>query len=177
MATKKKEVTVELDFSLTPTAGANKRKKRLGCGNGSGHGKTCGKGHKGQRSRSGQKRPYVGFEGGQMPLARRLPKRGFNNAKFALITKSITIDDLNIFNDGDTVNLEALKKNKIVRSVVERVKIISGGELAKKLKIEVYNVSESAMNTLKKAGCEINISKKEVQKDKKKNKKSKKKEE
>lgn len=144
-------------FELHPNNGSSKKLNRVGRGNGSGNGKTCGKGQKGQKCRKGRTRPYVGFEGGQMPLTRRLPKRGFCNQKFAKVTKSITIDTLNKFKDGEEVTLETLKAKKLVRNKVQRVKIIAGGELKSKVNVKVYAVSKGAEEDLKKAGATVTL--------------------
>src|ERR687895_2506550 len=100
--------------NLKPRPGSKHRVKRLGCGESSGHGKTSGKGHKGQKARSGGSL-RLGFEGGQMPLIRRLPKRGFNNAAFHKHYAVVNLDDLNRFEAGTTVNEQLLRESKLVR--------------------------------------------------------------
>ena len=119
---------------LSPVEGARHAKKRVGRGTGSGTGKTAGKGHKGQNSRSGGGvRP--GFEGGQTPLFKRLPKRGFTNVsrkEYAVVN----VEQLNCFNDGDTVNLEVLIKAGFVKKVNDGVKVLGNGQLTKKLKVK-----------------------------------------
>src|SRR5436853_5498846 len=114
--------------NLRPRPGSRHRVKRLGCGESSGHGKTSGKGHKGQKARSGGS-IRLGFEGGQMPLIRRLPKRGFNNAAFHKTYAIVNLDDLNQFKAGTTVNEQALRQSKLVRSDVYGIKILGNGEL------------------------------------------------
>lgn len=140
---------------LRPAPGANKDRKRLGRGSGSGHGTTAGKGTKGQKARSGGgTRP--GFEGGQMPLNRRLPKRGFNNAKFATVYETVNLEVIsNNFNDGDLVNFVTLKEKGIVKGNKDGIKVLGDGEITKKLKLEVDKISGSAKEKAEKAGCEV----------------------
>jgi large subunit ribosomal protein L15 len=130
--------------------------KRLGCGESSGHGKTSGKGHKGQKARSGGS-IRLGFEGGQMPLIRRLPKRGFNNAAFHQTYAIINLSDLNQFKAGTLVNEELLRESKLVRGDVAGVKILGDGELKHALKIEADKVSESAKAKIEQAGGTITV--------------------
>jgi len=125
--------------------------KRLGCGESSGHGKTSGKGHKGQKARSGGS-IRLGFEGGQMPLIRRLPKRGFNNAAFHATYAIVNLSDLNEFKAGTVVNEELLRESKLVRGDVAGIKILGDGDLKHALKIEADKVSESARAKIEKAG-------------------------
>jgi large subunit ribosomal protein L15 len=145
------------DFQLHPNKNCNRKKNRVGRGPASGNGKTCGKGEKGQKSRKGRKRPYVGFEGGQMPLARRLPKRGFTNIH-AIPTGELKVELLNIFNDGELVNIETLKEKKLIRNIFQRVKIIAGGEFSKKLNINVYNVTKGAKTIIDNSGSTLVLS-------------------
>ncbi|MBR1481449.1 MAG: 50S ribosomal protein L15 [Ruminococcus sp.] len=121
---------------LSPVEGSKKRSKRIGRGHGSGWGKTSGKGQKGQKSRSGGSiRP--GFEGGQMPLQRRVPKRGFNNI-FAKNVVAVNLSVLNRkFNDGDTVNCETLKAAGVIKNGFDAVKVLGNGKLEKKLNVEL----------------------------------------
>ena len=127
---------------LSPVAGSVKQVKRKGRGIGSGRGKTAGRGHKGQNSRSGGGvRP--GFEGGQMPLHRRLPKRGFTNI-FATRYAVINVSDLNIFSDGAIVGIEDLKAERLVKKLYDGVKILGGGDLTKKLTVRVSAFSQTA---------------------------------
>jgi len=110
--------------NLSPRPGSKKRRKRLGSGESSGHGKTSGKGHKGQKARSGGS-IRLGFEGGQMPLIRRLPKRGFNNAAFKTRYGIVNLDDLNDFADGATIDEAVLRKEGLVRGNIDGVKILA----------------------------------------------------
>src|SRR5258708_27821536 len=136
--------------------GSRHRVKRLGCGESSGHGKTSGKGHKGQKARSGGS-IRLGFEGGQMPLIRRLPKRGFNNAAFHKNFAIVNLSDLNEFKAGTVVNEEMLRESKLVRGDVAGIKILGDGELKHALKIEADKVSESAKTKIEKAGGTITM--------------------
>ena len=140
--------------TLAPRPGAKKRRKRLGSGESSGTGKTSGKGHKGQKARSGGS-IRLGFEGGQMPLIRRLPKRGFNNAAFKLRIAIVNLDDLNEFADGATVDEAALRKAGLVRGTIDGVKILARGELTKKVTISVAKFSEVAKRKIEAAGGTI----------------------
>lgn len=140
--------------NLSPRPGAKKRRKRLGSGESSGKGKTSGKGHKGQKARSGGS-IRLGFEGGQMPLIRRLPKRGFNNAAFKLRYAVVNLDDLNDFADGATVDEAALRKEGLVRGTIDGVKILARGEITKKLVISGAKFSEAAKRKIEAAGGSI----------------------
>ncbi len=140
---------------LAPTEGSVTPAWRKGRGAGSGNGKTAGKGHKGQNARSGGGvRP--GFEGGQIPLYRRLPKRGFNN-KFAAEYAVINVDKLNAFENGETVNAEALINKGIIRKAYDGVKVLGGGELTKKLTVEAKIFSASAAEKIKAAGGKTEV--------------------
>ncbi len=135
---------------LSPAAGATKKAKRKGRGAGSGNGKTAGYGHKGQLARSGHKPAY--FEGGQLPLARRLPKRGFNNI-FATIYAEVKISDLNErFADGATVDTQALIDSGLIKKTLDGVKVLGNGELNKKLTVKVKAFTASAKEKIEKAG-------------------------
>ncbi len=141
---------------LHPAPGAKRSRKRVGRGPGSGTGKTAGKGHKGQKSRTGYSRRF-GFEGGQMPLARRLPKRGFTNV-FRVEYQVVNLRDLDrVFADGDTVSPEALAAKGLVRGGKRRVKVLGDGELGKKLAVQAHKFSASARAGIEKAGgsCEV----------------------
>jgi len=141
---------------LHPAPGAKKSRKRIGRGPGSGTGKTAGKGHKGQKSRSGYSRRY-GFEGGQMPLVRRIPKRGFCNI-FRVEFQVVNLKDLErLFADGDTVSVETLVEKGLVRGGKRPVKVLGDGELTKKLTVQVQKFSASARSGIEKAGgsCEV----------------------
>ncbi len=140
--------------TLSPRPGAKKRRKRLGSGESSGKGKTSGKGHKGQKARSGGS-IRLGFEGGQMPLIRRLPKRGFNNAAFKLLYAIVNLDDLNEFADGAKVDEAALREHGLVRGKVDGVKILARGELTRKLTITGAKFSDAAKRKIEAAGGAI----------------------
>ena len=130
-----------------------KSRKRVGRGPGSGHGKTCGRGHKGQGSRAGFSL-HPTFEGGQMPLVRRIPKRGFNN-RWALKVAIVNIGELDKrFSDGDEVNIETLKAKNLAQGSFDVLKVLGNGELTKKLKISAHRFSKSAKEKIDKAGGE-----------------------
>jgi large subunit ribosomal protein L15 len=138
--------------NLKPRAGSKHRKKRLGCGESSGHGKTSGRGGKGQSARSGSS-IRIGFEGGQMPLIRRLPKRGFNNNQFRTSYLPVDLDTLNQFDDGATVDESILRSSGAARGQkLLRVKILGDGELTKKLHVKVAAFSATARAAIEKAG-------------------------
>ena len=141
--------------TLQPNPGAKHRKKRLGCGESSGHGKTCCKGNKGQNARSGGSiRP--GFEGGQMPLYRRLPKKGFSNAQFRRIVAAVNVSDLeDLFEAGDTVNEESLLARGLVDGRYKAIKILGNGELTKALVVDVEEISAGARAKIEGAGGKI----------------------
>ena len=137
-------------FELSPAEGSRKDAYRKGRGAASGNGKTAGKGHKGQKARSGGGvRP--GFEGGQMPLARRIPKRGFNNI-FATKYVGINVDALNRFEDGSVVDEAAIVKAGLVKKTLDGVKILGRGELTKNLTVKVTAFSATAKEKIEKAG-------------------------
>ena len=140
---------------VKPRPGAKQRRKRLGCGESSGKGKTCGKGHKGQMARAGRGiRP--GFEGGQMPMHRRLPKKGFNNAKFKEVVEVVNVGELNAaFQDGAVVNEVALREIGLVSRSCDTVKVLGSGEISVKLTIEGAKVSAAAREKIEKAGGSI----------------------
>ena len=139
---------------LKPAAGSNKPAKRKGRGAASGNGKTAGYGHKGQKARSGAKK--AGFEGGQMPLQRRLPKRGFNNI-FATVYTTVKVSDLNRFEDGAVVDTAALLKAGLIRKVNEGVKVLGNGDLTKKLTVEAAAFTASAKEKIEKAGGKAEV--------------------
>jgi large subunit ribosomal protein L15 len=136
---------------LKTRPGSKHRVKRLGCGESSGHGKTSGKGHKGQKARSGGS-IRLGFEGGQMPLIRRLPKRGFNNAAFKTSYALVNLADLEQFADGLQVTEALLREKGLVNGRFDGLKILGRGELTKKLTVEADKFSESARQAIEKAG-------------------------
>jgi large subunit ribosomal protein L15 len=140
--------------NFRPRPGSRHRVKRLGCGESSGHGKTSGKGHKGQKARSGGS-IRLGFEGGQMPLIRRLPKRGFNNAAFHKNYAIVNLADLNEFKAGTIVSEQLLRESKLVRGHVVGIKILGGGELKHGLTVEADKVSAAAREKIEKAGGKI----------------------
>jgi large subunit ribosomal protein L15 len=130
-----------------------KARKRVGRGPGSGHGKTCGRGHKGQGSRAGFSL-HPTFEGGQMPLVRRIPKRGFNN-RWALTVAIVNIGELDKrFEDGDEINIETLKAKNLAKGTFDVLKVLGDGELTKKLKVSAHRFSKSAKDKIEKAGGE-----------------------
>jgi large subunit ribosomal protein L15 len=140
---------------LKPRPGAKHRRKRLGQGESSGHGKTSGRGGKGQTARSGSSiRP--GFEGGQMPLIRRIPKRGFNNARFATRYLPVNIEDLNRFDDGARVDEKAMRNAGLANGNLG-VKILGDGELTKKLIVSAHGFSAKAKAQIESKGgtCEL----------------------
>jgi len=141
--------------TLKPNSGAKHRVKRLGCGESSGLGKTCGRGHKGQKSRSGGGvRP--GFEGGQMPLHRRLPKRGFNNTRFQDKIAVVNVSDLEArFEENASVNMESLKAVRLIKGTYDAVKVLGNGNISKKLTVEGCKVSKSAQEKIEKAGGSV----------------------
>jgi large subunit ribosomal protein L15 len=136
---------------LKPRPGAKHRVKRLGCGESSGHGKTSGKGHKGQKARSGGS-IRLGFEGGQMPLIRRLPKRGFGNGAFRATYAIINLVDLEKFDADTHVTEEFLRNKGLLKGSVDGVKVLGRGELTKKLTVEADKFSESARQKIEQAG-------------------------
>ena len=142
--------------------GSKHRVKRLGCGESSGHGKTSGKGHKGQKARSGGSL-RLGFEGGQMPLIRRLPKRGFNNAAFHKNYAVVNLSDLSSFKEGTVVNEQLLRESNLVRGNGAGLKILGDGELKHALSIEADKVSASAREKIEKAGGSVTLRQKPVQ--------------
>ena len=148
---------------LKPNPGAKHRRKRLGCGESSGHGKTSGKGHKGQKARSGGSiRP--GFEGGQMPLIRRLPKRGFNNVNFKIAYGIVNLDDLEKrFDDGAAINEKLLRGAGVIRGTLDGVKVLGRGGVNKKFHLEVDSISTSAREKIEKAGGTITLISKKVE--------------
>lgn len=144
--------------NLKPNPGAKHRKKRLGCGESSGLGKTSGRGHKGQKSRSGGGvRP--GFEGGQMPLARRLPKRGFSNLQFRDTVAIVNVSQLEQYFDADAeVNEETLRQVGLVKGQCDKVKVLGQGDITKSLKVSVNLASASAKVKIEKAGGSLELS-------------------
>ncbi len=141
---------------LKPNEGSVKNRKRIGRGPGSGTGKTSGKGHKGQNARSGGGvRP--GFEGGQLPLFRRLPKRGFSNSMFKKEYAIINLDDLNRFNDGDVVTPELLIELGIVKKQLCGIKVLGNGTLEKKVTVRAHKFSDSAKEKIEALGGKVEV--------------------
>lgn len=136
---------------LQPRPGAKHRRKRLGSGESSGHGKTSGRGGKGQSARSGSS-IRIGFEGGQMPLIRRIPKRGFNNAAFATRYVPVNLSDLNQFEDGATVDSAVLRQMGIAKGVGTGIKILGRGQLQRRLSVKAAAFSASAKEAIEKLG-------------------------
>lgn len=141
---------------LKPNEGSVQTRKRVGRGPGSGLGKTSGKGHKGQNARSGGGvRP--GFEGGQLPLFRRLPKRGFNNYEFRTEYAIVNVGDLNDFKDGSVIELSNLKESGLVKKEKDGIKILGNGELTKKLTVKANKFSSTAKQKIENAGGKIEV--------------------
>ena len=141
--------------NLKPAEGSTKTRKRIGRGPGSGLGGTSTRGHKGAKSRSGYKQK-IGFEGGQMPLYRRLPKRGFTNRNSKEII-AINVDILNRFEDGAEVTVESLLASSAISKAGDGVKILGNGELTKKLTVKVNAVSETAKSKIEAAGGTVEL--------------------
>ncbi|HOK96125.1 MAG TPA: 50S ribosomal protein L15 [Anaerohalosphaeraceae bacterium] len=146
-----------LSNEITQNVGAHPKRKRVGRGRGSGHGKTCGRGHKGNASRSGSSMPLT-FEGGQMQLFRRLPKRGFNNAQFSVRYEVVNLSQLErVFSDGTDVGLNELVEAGLVGSRKSRVKILGDGELTKKLNVTAHKFSKSAQEKISGCGGSVKV--------------------
>lgn len=139
---------------LKPRPGAKHRRKRVGCGESSGHGKTSGRGHKGQKARSGGS-IRLGFEGGQMPLIRRLPKRGFNHNAFKTVYAIVNVDDLEQFDSGARVNRELLEQRGLIKGRFDGIKILGRGKLTKSLTVEAHKFSATARQQIEAAGGSI----------------------
>lgn len=142
--------------NLRPRPGSRHRVKRLGCGESSGHGKTSGKGTKGQKARSGGS-IRLGFEGGQMPLIRRLPKRGFNNAAFHKHFAVVNVSDLNAFKAGTVVDEQLLRESNLVRGHFAGIKVLGDGEVKHELKVQVDKISTTAREKIEKAGGMVTL--------------------
>ena len=141
--------------NLKPSSGSLKSKKRVGRGDSSGHGNTAGRGTKGQRSRSGSK---IGayFEGGQMPLSRRVPKRGFRSV-FRKRYAIINVEQLNRFNDGETIAPERLIEDGMIKKIMNGLKILSKGEINKKINVKAHKFSKEAINKIESAGGKVEV--------------------
>lgn len=140
---------------LSPAKGSRKKRKRVGRGPGSGHGKTSCRGHKGQKARSGGNIP-PGFEGGQMPLQRRLPKRGFTNI-FKKHYTLVHLRDLKRFSQDANIDTEALKNAGLLKSVKDKVKLLGNGEISHPVVIKVHKASQSAIEKIQAAGGKVEI--------------------
>ena len=141
---------------LAPAKGSVKKAFRKGRGPASGNGKTCGRGHKGQNSRSGGGvRP--GFEGGQMPLQRRLPKRGFNNYNFATRYVTVNLEDLNRFEDGAVVDAASLKEIGLIKKTLDGVKVLGRGEVTKKLTVKANAFTQTAKQGIESSGGKAEV--------------------
>ena len=141
---------------LEKNIGATHAKKRVGRGSGSGLGKTSGRGQKGQKARSGGSINPV-FEGGQLPLYRRIPKRGFKNAKFRTVYATINVEDLNVFEDGTVVTPALLKDTGLLKKQLDGVKVLGNGKLEKKITIQASKFSASALEQIKHAGSKAEV--------------------
>ncbi len=143
-------------FELKAVAGAKTTSKRKGRGVGTGNGKTGGKGHKGQNARAGGGvRP--GFEGGQMPLYMRMPKRGFNNKEFATYYAEVNVSSLNVFEDGQVVNFETLKEKGIIKKELDGVAILGTGDINKKLTVQAKRFTKTASGKIEAAGGKVEV--------------------
>ncbi|MDF2984842.1 MAG: ribosomal protein bacterial/organelle [Eubacterium sp.] len=143
-------------FELQPAPGSKKLPNRKGRGIGTGNGKTAGKGHKGQNARAGGGvRP--GFEGGQMPLYMRLPKRGFNNYEFANKYTEVNVSELNIFEDGTVVTEELFKSSGLAKKIIDGVAILGNGELTKKLTVQAAKFTKTATAKIEAAGGKVEV--------------------
>jgi len=140
---------------LSPAEGSRKKRKRVGRGPGSGHGKTCCRGHKGQRSRSGGGvRP--GFEGGQMPLHRRLPKRGFNNI-FRKEYNILNVEDLNQFEPNAFLDAEAFKQAGLIKKIMDGIKLLGTGEITRPVVVRIQKVSKTAKEKIEASGGKVEL--------------------
>jgi large subunit ribosomal protein L15 len=140
-----------LNHEITSIAGKHTRRRRVGRGSGSGHGKTCGRGHKGAGSRAGSISVSL-YEGGQMPLFRRLPKRGFNNYNFANRCEIVNVCQLERFEDGAIVGVEQLSGAGLIDSIKSKVKILGKGDLTKKLQVTAHKFSRNAEQKIAASG-------------------------
>ena len=141
---------------LEKNIGATHAKKRVGRGPGSGLGKTSGRGQKGQKARSGVSISPV-FEGGQSPLYRRIPKRGFTNGKFKVRFATVNVSELNVFDDGTVVTPALLKEKRIIRKELDGVQVLGNGSLTKKLTIQANKFSESALKKIEESGSKAEV--------------------
>jgi len=142
-------------YELAPSAGTTKDAKRVGRGHGSGSGKTSGRGHKGQNARSGGG-VRLGFEGGQMPIYRRLPKRGFTNI-FATNYAEVKVSDFNIFEDGAVVDAKALKEAGVIKKACDGIKVLGNGSIEKKITVQAKKFTASAKEKIEAAGGKAEV--------------------
>lgn len=141
---------------LRPAEGSTHKKKRKGRGTATGQGKTSGRGQDGQKARAGGG-VRIGFEGGQMPLARRLPKRGFSNARFKTVYSIVNVEDLNVFESNAIVSPETLKEAGFIKRVLDNVKILGDGDLTVALTVKAHKVSKSAEEKIISAGGKVEV--------------------
>ena len=144
------------EWQITSVAGKHKARKRLGRGSGSGHGKTCGRGHKGSRSRSGARRSGE-HEGGQIPMFRRMPKRGFSNFDFADRYEVVNVSQLERFEDGSVVSLQQFSDVGLIDSGKSKVKILGGGALTKRLQVTAHKFSKAAEQKITDCGGTVQL--------------------
>lgn len=144
------------EWQITSVAGKHKARKRLGRGSGSGHGKTCGRGHKGSRSRSGADRSGL-REGGQIPIFRRMPKRGFSNSDFARRYKVVNVSQLERFEDGSVVSLQQFSDVGLIDRGTSKVKILGGGALTKRLQVTAHKFSKAAEQKITDCGGTVQL--------------------
>ena len=145
-----------LNYEITSVAGKHKAHRRVGRGTGTGRGKTCGRGHKGSGSRAGSSSVSL-YEGGQMPLFRRLPKRGFNNYNFATRYEIVNVSQLERFEDGATIGAEQLSQAGLIGSIKNRIKVLGDGELTKKLEIIANKFSRTAEQKIVASGGTVKV--------------------
>ena len=144
------------EWQITSVAGKHKSRKRIGRGTSSGHGKTSGRGHKGSRSRAGAMRASL-YEGGQIPIFRRMPKRGFSNFDFARRYEIVNVSQLERFQDGSVVDLQQLSETGLINSCDSRVKILGSGALTKRLQVAAHRFSKSAEQKITGCGGTVQI--------------------
>jgi large subunit ribosomal protein L15 len=144
-----------INHEITSIAGRNPKRKRVGRGTGSGHGKTCGRGTKGSLSRAGAM-VFSLYEGGQIPLYRRLPKRGFSNFQFAPRFEIVNICQLERFEDGASIGPEQLSQAGLINSIKSKIKILGNGDLTKKLQVTAHRFSKSAQQKISAIGGTVN---------------------
>jgi len=145
-----------LNHEITSVVGEHTRRRRIGRGTGSGHGKTCGRGHKGGGSRAGSISVSL-YEGGQMPLFRRLPKRGFSNRKFAARCEIVNVSQLERFEDGTLVGIEQLSGAGLIDNMKSKVKILGKGDLTKKLEVTAHKFSKTAEHKIAASGGTVKL--------------------